>query len=136
MAEHTEQTAHFAEFTTQMLTLNTFLKTIGMESTFDYRHFPMSLTVTPLEDLQTTIFDGKDENSKTAPQRIMIIYDVNRIDIRCDGKIAISEFNLNKIKSLAKKAYLSFVQLYFSANYLLHRPVESIEQLEIDLANI
>ena len=26
MAKHTEQTAHFAEFTTQMLTLNTFFK--------------------------------------------------------------------------------------------------------------
>lgn len=108
-----------------------------MESTFDYRHFPMCLTVTPLEDLQTTIFDGEAGKITTKPApRLTLIYDVNRIDIKCDGEVAMSEFNLNKIKSLAKKAYLSFVQLYFSANYLLHRPVESIEQLELDLANI
>ena len=122
---------HFAEFNEYMAKLNGFLKPLRLVGSFDYACFPMLLTITPLgESDQITLIDATKEDEETMPPRITIIYDVNRIDIKCEGNVNVSEFTLNKIKAFGKKAYLTFVQSYFSASCLLGNKIEMVEEIE------
>ena len=77
-----------------------------------------------------------EDGEESIPPRITLIYDVNRVDIMCEGDVNVSEFTLNKIKGFGKKAYLTFVQSYFEAGCLLGNKVERIEEIERRLASL
>ena len=128
---------HFSEFNDYMLKLNAFLKPIGLIGSFDYERFPMRLTITRNdEDDQINFVYENEEDEDSIPPRITMIYDVNRIDIKCEGDVNVSELTLNKIKNFGKKAYLAFVQSYFSASCLLGNKIERVEELERRLSEI
>lgn len=127
---------HFSEFTEYMLKLNDFLKPLGLIGSFEYERFPMRLEVTPNDADDQINFVEDEENEDATPPRITFIYDVNRIDIKCEGDVNVSEHTLNKIKAFGKKAYLTFVQSYFSANCLLGNKIERVEELERRLSQI
>lgn len=128
----------FEAYDAQIEKLDNFLSEKGFECHFNYERFPMTLEVTPIQmpTVETASGDGEDDEANNAPARLTLFFDVNRIDIKCEGNISISEKALNKIKNLGKNAYTTFVQCYFSANALLGKRIERIEGLERQLSEL
>ena len=125
---------HFESFDAHMEKLNSYLLDCALESHFEYDTFPMRLTVMPKSTEQLGLVDKNDEKKK--PQKITLIFDINRIDVKCEGDFTITEKALNKIKTLGKNAYLTFLQCHFSARLLLGDKVGTVDGIEADLAKV
>lgn len=79
--------------------------------------YPIALIISPdaSPDAQLALYEVSDENSTTSSDaRLIFTFPVGGIGVKIQGRLVMSDALMSKVKGLAKKMHIAYLEAYFA----------------------